>query len=475
VHQLSAPAIINDISQPTVVIFDLHTPPNFEKVIDNTGGIQRKGTYKTREPLSALDDDHARIASYAHQLRVILAHSDDLLKFEEICHRAKCQPLPTRFNHHLDVYAMHLFRDDFIDIVSDWIKSLGCWKSAFQIESCVRYGLLNTYDLLVSLRKPIEAVIRDYASGANDLLRLFSVALRTRAPSESLSACLARVRVEYPKIKPLNLASGKILCHHAVITPSRILLEGPYVTQSNRVIRHYQTHDPSLIDYFLRVEFRDEDLLSYRWDYWVDSTSFLQKRIGRILHEGLEIGGRMFKFLAYSNSSLRDHTVWFVARFRDPIDGFVTANRIRASLGDFSKLLRTPSKYGSRIALAFTATEPSVKIRRGQWEEMDELGPHTDGVGTISPILADMIWEEKCKAKGYLRENRVKPSAYQFRFRGYKGVVVVDSRLEGIKLCLRKSQRKFLVHDKQAEFEIARTFDYPNPVHLNRFVLLYLL
>lgn len=86
-----------------------------------------------------------------------------------------------------------------------------------------------------------------------------------------------------------------------------------------------------------------------------------------------------------------------------------------------------------------------------------------------------MIWEEKCKAKGYLRENRVKPSAYQFRFLGYKGVVVVDSRLEGIKLCLRKSQRKFLVHDKQAEFEIARTFDYPNPVHLNRFVFLYLL
>ena len=370
---------------------------------------------------------------------------------------------------------MRLFRDDFIDIVSDWIKSLGCWKSAFQIESCLRCGLLNTYNLLSSLQKPIEDVIRDYVSGASDLLRLFSVALRTRASSESLSACLARVRLEHPKITPMKLTPGKVLCHHAVITPSRILLEGPYVTQSNRVIRHYQSHNPYLIDYFLRVEFRDEDLLSYRWDYGVDSTSFLQKRIGRILREGLEIGGRMFKFLAYSNSSLRDHAVWFVARFRDPIDGFVTANRIRASLGDFSKLLRTPSKYGSRIALAFTATEPSVKIRRGQWEEIDDLGPHTDGVGTISPVLADMIWEEKCKAKGYLRENRVKPSAYQFRFLGYKGVVVVDSRLEGIKLCLRKSQRKFLVHDKQAEFEIARTFDYPNPVHLNRFVFLYLL
>lgn len=353
---------------------------------------------------------------------------------------------------------------------------MGCWKSAFQIEACLRCGLLNTYDLLVSLRKPIEEVIRDYASEAGSLLRLFSVALRTRTPSETPSACLERVCVENPMIKPLKLTHGNIMCHHAVVTPSRILLEGPYVTQSNRVIRRYQNHDPSLVDSFLRVEFRDEDNFAYRWDATIDSTGFLRQRIGRILREGLELVGRMFKFLAYSNSSLREHAVWFVANFHDPVEGFVTANRIRASLGDFSRLLRTPSKYGARMALAFTATEPNVKIRHDQWEEIDDLGPHTDGVGTISPTLADMIWEEKCKAMGNRGENRVKPSAYQFRFLGYKGVVVIDSRLEGIKMRLRKSQHKFPVHNvKQAEFEIARTFDYPNPVHLNRFVCHYLL
>jgi RNA-dependent RNA polymerase len=277
-------------------------------------------------------------------------------------------------------------------------------------------------------------------------------------------------------IRPLKLTYGKIMCHHAIITPSRILLEGPYVTQSNRVIRRYQDHDPSLVDFFLRVEFRDEDHLAYRWDATVNSTGFLRQRIGRILREGLELGGRRFKFLAYSNSSLREHAVWFVADFHDPVEGFVTADIIRASLGDFSKLLRTPSKYGSRMALAFTATEPGVKIRRDQWEEIGDLGPHTDGVGTISPILADMIWAEKCKAMGIRRENRVRPSGFQIRFLGYKGVVVVDNRLEEIKMRLRKSQHKFPVHNvEQAEIEIARTFDYPNPVHLNRFVCHYLL
>ena len=48
----------------------------------------------------------------------------------------------------------------------------------------------------------------------------------------------------------------------------------------------------------------------------------------------------------------------------------------------------------------------------------------------------------------------------------------MDQRLQGIKMRLRESQRKFNVHDvDEAEFEIARSFDYPNPVHLNRLVV----
>jgi hypothetical protein len=189
------------------------------------------------------------------------------------------------------------------------------------------------------------------------------------------------------------------------------------------------------------------------------------------LRHGFELGGRAFEFLAYSTSALREHSVWFGPPFHDPVEGYVTSERMRSSLGDFSKLLRTPSKYAARIAQAFTATDPSVMIRRDQWEEQDDLGDHTDGVGTISLQLADMIWEAKCKANRHVRKHRVKPSAFQFRFLGYKGVVVVDHHLQGIEMRLWESQRKFLVHDvEEAEFEIARSFDYPNPVHLNRFV-----
>jgi RNA-dependent RNA polymerase len=454
----------------SVIIFDLFTPPKFERKISNNRdralGVKRKGKYKTHDRISTLDDAHPAISSapYAHHLRLVLADPDDLLRFEKVCHVAECEPRPIRIAR-VDVSAKKFFTRRKLDHIQCWIGAKD-WKSAFQIEAYLRCGLLNTDDLLRTLKKPIEDVIRDYGTDASELLRLFAVELKVRQPDEDPKDCLARVRTKHTTLKPLRLAPGLISCHHVIITPSRILLEGPYVTQSNRVIRRYQSRDPAFVERFVRVEFRDEDRLHYRWDGNVDGSLFLQQRVGGILRDGFALAGRSFEFLAYSTSALREHSVWFVAPFRDPEEGYVTAEKIRSSLGDFSKLLRTPSKYAARIAQAFTATEPSVKILRGQWEEQPDLGPHTDGVGTISPQLAAMIWHVKCKAL-----DRVAPSAYQFRFLGYKGVVVVDHRLEGIKMRLRPSQNKFPVHNVgEAEFEIARAFDFAYPAHLNRFV-----
>jgi RNA-dependent RNA polymerase len=452
------------------IILDLHTPPNFEQETYNgraPEGVEREGRFRTRDRISAIDATHANIAPYAHHLRISLADPDDLLDFERICHIAQCEPRPIRIPH-VDAHAMGFFSHRNLAQVQRWIKTMD-WKNAFHIEAYLRSGLVTTHDLLVTLQGPIEQAIHYYGAEAPEFLRLFMVALKLRKVDEELVDCFARARATHVNIKPVRLAPGHISCHHVIVTPCKVLLEGPYTTQSNRVIRHYQSHDPSLAERFIRVEFRDEDRLAYRWDGDVDGTWFLQQRVGGILRHGFELGGRAFEFLAYSNSALRDHSVWFVSPFRDPVDGYVTSEKIRASLGDFSQLLRMPSKYAARIAQAFTATGHSVMIRRDQWEEQDDLGNHTNGVGTISPQLADMIWEARCKTCRKVREHRVKPSAYQFRFVGYGGVVVVDHRLQGIRMRLRKSQHKFPVHDvEEAEFEIARSFDYPNPVHLNR-------
>jgi RNA-dependent RNA polymerase len=456
-----------------VIVFDLRVPPVFEGQSFNfqQPGDRRRNNHRTRDRLVALNDAHARIAPYAHHLRIVLFDQVGLEKFRDMCHIVECQPRPVRVAR---IYAdkFEFFEHNKLYRVKRWTETMD-WKIAFQIEACLRGDLLTAHDLLFTLRDTIERVIRDYGSSASQLLRTFSLELELRKhrSTEMPSSCLERVCTENPNIKPLQLSPGHIPCHHVIFTPSRMLLEGPFATQSNRVIRRYQEHNPAFVERFLRVEFCDEDRLAYRWDREVDGSWFVQRRVGGVLRNGFELAGRSFEFLAYSHSSLREHAVWFVSPFEDPVEGYVNAESIRARIGDFSGLLRTPSKYAARIAQAFTSTDPSVKIRRDQWEEQAELGVHTDGVGTISQELADKIWEEKCRTTGNLRENRVKPSAYQFRFLGYKGVVVVDSRLDGIKMRLRGTQCKFPVfNEEDAEFEIAGSFDTPIPVHLNRFV-----
>lgn len=76
--------------------------------------------------------------------------------------------------------------------------------------------------------------------------------------------------------------------------------------------------------------------------------------------------------------------------FHSEVHGWVDSAAIRMTLGDFSGVLRQPAKYAARMAQAFTATDPAVKITRDQWEEVDDLGNkpylHTDGSRGISQI-----------------------------------------------------------------------------------------
>jgi len=105
--------------------------------------------------------------------------------------------------------------------------------------------------------KPIEDAIEYYGAEASEFLRLFYVDLKARKIDKDPKTCLEEMREKHKTIKPLRLAPGHISCHHVTITPSRILLEGPYTTQSNRVIRKYQDLDPALAERFVREEFRE--------------------------------------------------------------------------------------------------------------------------------------------------------------------------------------------------------------------------
>ncbi|KAH9952081.1 RdRP-domain-containing protein [Amylocystis lapponica] len=459
-------AIGFDFGNP-FVCFELITPPMLERQRINREfvGDEWKDQRKFRQRISSINEAHAVVAPYAHQLRLILHQEHDIRAFASLCKVAGLQiPIFAK----IEALSCGFFTPRQLYNARTWIRTFD-WSVGFQLEALLHNALLNTDDLLKVLHKPIVELYNEHRDIAGDHLRHFTEALRTRDPYESPLECFNRVRPRSLGSKPLPLPAGMFMCHHVTFTPTRVILEGPYVIQSNRVIRRYPDHQ----EFFIRVDFRDEDRLQYRWSRDVDGRSLLQERVGGILKDGFELAGRDFEFLAYSSSALREHAVWFMHPFDHPAEGRVTGQTIRDSLGDFSGVIRQPSKYAARIAQAFTATDPSVAIRRDQWEEMEDLSDgtyeFTDGIGTISVELGDMIWEALCKDNPNRMKNSIKPSAYQIRFLGYKGMVSIDSQLQGIRMRPRKSMNKFQAHDEDlADIEIAASFIRPGTCYLNR-------
>jgi len=169
--------------------------------------------------------------------------------------------------------------------------------------------------------------------------------------------------------------------------------------------------------------------------------------------------------------------VWFICPF-DTDAGLVNAESIRASLGDFSGVIKCPARYGARISQAFSTTEASITVEA---EEMIRIPDKkstsgslfTDGVGTMSPEIAREIWQEFTLARSkHGRRSLPPPSTFQIRLGGLKGMLCVDERLEGRVICTRPSMHKFEAPDRMVE--IAQAFDRPLFMYLNRPLIMLL-
>ncbi|EIN07212.1 RdRP-domain-containing protein [Punctularia strigosozonata HHB-11173 SS5] len=469
------------------VCFELSTPALLEQeeFYRAMTGDDAQDNRNFRHRLVGLDEAHKRIAPYAHQLRMVLVDEPALRTFINL---AKVAGLPMPVHCKLEACERGFYTTERLRQVQGVFKQMQ-WAVAFQLELLLRNRLLTSDELLSDDLWPnIRSLYENNPQAAAEILRSFAEAVRSRASGETPGDCLQRLLLK-PRTAT-TCPSGMFSCYHITFCPSRMILEGPFPTQGNRVIREYSGYE----EHFVRVDFREEDGLQYRWDREVDCRSFLAERVGRILKEGFELAGRHFQFLAYSSSALKQHAVWFVHPFEHHEKGSVDAYIIRDRLGDFSgaidnnnetrdaktiQLRMQPSKYAARMAQAFTATDPSVRINEDQWQEIPDLGKephlHTDGCGTISRKLADMIWAALCKDRPYFQACKSSPDCYQIRFLGYKGIVTVDETLEGEQMCLRPSMNKFRAHKTpSAEIEIAKPFWKPTQVNLNRALIMIL-
>jgi len=200
------------------------------------------------------------------------------------------------------------------------------------------------------------------------------------------------------------------IIHRVKVTPAAIHLYGPEAETNNRVLRKYPNHH----DYFLRVQFCDEDGQPVRFNPRASNEHILRGKFKNVLDNGIHIAGREYGFLGFSHSSLRAQSCWFMAPFIHN-ESVLWARMIIQDLGNFS-VIRSPAKCAARIGQVFSDTRIAVPINteiiRHERDVTFEGRVFSDGVGTMSYSVMYKIWEKLPKAR------LVKPTLFQIRFQG---------------------------------------------------------
>ncbi|KAK2654463.1 hypothetical protein Ddye_014319 [Dipteronia dyeriana] len=201
-----------------------------------------------------------------------------------------------------------------------------------------------------------------------------------------------------PELLPIALEDGLVYVRKILITPTRMYFYGPEASLSNRVLRSY----PDDIDNFLRVSFVDEDgqklyatALSPRTSSSTDEEkrTGIYRRILSILRNGIDIGGKKFETLAFSNSQLKENSLWMFASRPG-----LTAVDIRARMGDFSDM-KNVARYAARLGQSFGSSKEALHVNGSEVDEIPGIETErggikytfSDGIGKISADLAHIV------------------------------------------------------------------------------------
>ncbi|RDW87959.1 hypothetical protein BP5796_03653 [Coleophoma crateriformis] len=167
---------------------------------------------------------------------------------------------------------------------------------------------------------------------------------------------------------------------------------------------------------------------------WADTMEY----ISRLLKTGIVLNGTQYHFFGHSNAQLKSRTCFLFAASKSTIGTKVE------EMGDFSQL-RSVGKKAKRIGLLFATAEIATMLDPERVEDIDDVQRgnyiYTDGCGFISTSLAKQLAK---KRHIVYRNIQYLPSVYQIRYRGYKGVSMLDPELTGKTLAqFRSSMRKF--------------------------------
>ncbi|KAF9902274.1 hypothetical protein EC991_005069 [Linnemannia zychae] len=329
------------------------------------------------------------------------------------------------------------------------------FETRYMLESALSFNYIVDYDLTPEVIGILNSVEPVKAASMLETL----VASRERVWNLQEYLRREEQRLARSSTRPRIVPAQCVYLRKVIITPTTMYLQPPTVETSNRIIRHYSL----LGDYFLRVEYADEgNNKLWSRDASSNQNNAIFNRVFTTLTDGIKIGDRVYEFLAFSASQLRDNAAWFFCSQ----SGKETPDTIRSWMGDFSHI-KSIAKYGARMGQCFSSTRDIARLRSTDVEMIDDIEHHnhnfSDGCGRISENLARMI--------GIELEKETTPSAFQIRLGGAKGVLVKDSSLKGNRVQIRPSMKKFDV--AHYVLEVIKTSSFI-PSFLNRQIIILL-
>ncbi|MBE3041115.1 RNA dependent RNA polymerase, partial [Candidatus Bathyarchaeota archaeon] len=309
-------------------------------------------------------------------------------------------------------------------------RDLG-FEVRYQLEVCISRGFFSEYQLGVEFLRKLGALD---STTAKQLLE--HVADTGKSVKDPMSIFLDNDNVLTSvsvKSKPA-VYNNRVTTRKVLVTPTAMYLTSPHPEIANRILRKHR----NIQDRFLRVQFTGELLEGGIYSCTnSDRDDEVYKRVYRGLDQGIVIGDRHFEFLAFGNSQMRENGAYFFA----PTD-HISCDDIRKNMGSLGHI-RSIAKFAARMGQCFSTTRevrtvnvpvvrpiPDIENRQGDC--------FTDGVGKISTFLADMAANEM--GLGF----EMRPSAFQFRMGGCKGVLAVWNDAQKFEVHIRKSQEKFV-------------------------------
>ncbi|RMX75539.1 hypothetical protein D0869_11526 [Hortaea werneckii] len=417
-----------------------------------------------------MDDFHANVASTCFVYRVQLTDSSMLNKVRSLIGKNPRKPPIFTMNTDVLYPSAALGRSkERLDIELRDPHRFGDkdFKLRFQIDRLAKNGFQSPHQMLELLPKISQLEAKYGLNATLYALKQFSKQAPYPGPEteafevslQSHEQLLERYAERYNPLSPDNpyeLAKRHAhvtLVHRIVVTPVGTYLEGPEPEPTNRVLRKHHGHS----DHFARIMFQDEGGGRVRYDPRANQDLVYNWRFKQFLDRTELLNGLGFSFLGFSHSSLRSQSCWSMAPFVSEGEMLLAPQVIRL-LGQFDHI-RSPAKCAARIGQCFTDTAASITLS-------------SDLVGSLPVVERNgrdfsdgELWERVMEVYG--TQSLMKPTALQIRFQGVKGMVSLDSRLQGPQLRLRSNMKKFESSSSWG-LEICGAAFRPLPMVLNR-------